>query len=212
MPALHPQLPSPEDIATWIRDQRYSLDLSQTELAKKAGISPSQLSRIENQSGRATYQMIYEIQETLGELRESSTTPVAEFLKTKHELQSDDYRFAYIVPGDSVSTAGAIMHELDISQLPVLSDAGENIGRITDQDLLSASLSPDDRVEEHMRRPFPSIPGDAPQSTVKTQLRTNEAILVTPGDTDLPVVESTSFAGILAPADFTETLKRGENL
>lgn len=207
MPTANPQLPAPEELAAWIRDQRYLHDLSQTELAEQVGISPSQLSRIENQSGRATYQTLYEIQEALEELGDPTAQSVGDVLARKHEGRSEDYTLAVASPTESLAAVGQRMRDLDISQLPVFDAENKHVGRIADQDLIATAVDSHDPVEEHMRRPFPEIPADAPASTARNHLRTNEAVLVTAGDTDLEPHKG-SVVGILSPADFAgETLE-----
>lgn len=207
MPVSHPRLPAPDELAAWIRDQRYVHDLSQTELADRVGISPSQLSRIETQSGRATYQTLYDIQDVLETLGDAESSPVAQILEAKAAARSEEYTLAYATPTQPIADVGQRMNDLDISQLPVFTEAGDNVGRITDQDLVSLSVEAHDTVEEHMRRPFPEVPADAPQSTARNQLRTNEAVLMTPGDTGQQPVDQTGVVGILTPADFTGELR-----
>ena len=203
MTTTQPRLPPPEELAAWIQDQRYVHDLSQTELAERVGISPSQLSRIENQSGRATYRTLYDIQQALEAEGDPSETAVAECLEQKQQAYGEEYRLRYVEPETSIVEAGNLMNDLDVSQLPVISESGENVGRIAAQDLLSTEVGRAETVGDHMRRPFPEIPADAPESTARNHLRTNEAVLVTSGDTELPTHGETRFVGILTPADFT---------
>ena len=203
MTTTQPRLPPPEELAAWIRDQRYLHDLSQTELAEKVGISPSQLSRIENQSGRATYKTLYDIQQTLEEVSDPSTKPVSERIQVKNQEYGEEYSLAYVSPDTSIIRAGELMNDLDVSQLPVIAESGENVGRIAAQDLLSTTVEREEPVSDHMRRPFPEIPADAPESTARNHLRTNEAVLVRPGETDLQTHGTTGLVGLLTPADFT---------
>lgn len=200
MPTPDPQLPPPEEIGAWIRDQRSQYDISQQELAKRAGISPSQLSRIENRTGRATYQTLYDLQQLFADISDTDQSRIADLVRHKHDTVSEELTLVWAAPDQRIESLIDQLQQLDISQLPVL-DMGENVGRLTTQQLVASGVDPDDLVEDHMGRPFPELPADAPVSTAREHLQTNRAILITPGGTDLQAIESTGFAGVLTPVD-----------
>lgn len=54
-----------------------------------------------------------------------------------------------------------------------------------------------------MRVPFSEIPADAPSTLARDLLDTNEAVLITPGQTNLADLEKNLCVGILTPSDFT---------
>lgn len=57
-------------------------------------------------------------------------------------------------------------------------------------------------VQQHIRVPFSEIPADAPATLARDLLDTNEAVLITPGQTNLADLEKNLYVGILTPSDF----------
>jgi predicted transcriptional regulator len=93
------------------------------------------------------------------------------------------------------------MEDLNISQLPVIDQSGQSVGRLTERYLLEVTDLTTD-VRQHMRTPFPEIPADAPATLARDLLDTNEAVLITPGQTNLSKTEDNPYVGVLTPADF----------
>lgn len=198
------ELPPPEEIGDWLRRTRREHDITQTDLADRSDVSPSQISRIESQQGGTAYHTIYRIQQELLTMIEPDTThSIAAVLTGKHDSRDAAYTLATVAADASISTAIDTMQRLQISQLPVITEDGTAVGRLTERDLLGATDS-DARVKTHMRPPFPELPANTPVTIARELLETNEAILVTPGDTDLEPVGEHDYVGILTPSDFTQ--------
>lgn len=199
------ELPPPEELADWLRETRTAHDVTQTELAERSEVSPSQISRIESQRGGTAYETIYRIQQELLALIETeSTLQVADVLSKKHATHPDDYELAYVEPTASIETGVDIMQGLKVSQLPVFENGVNSVGRLTERDLLEAT-NPTDVVKDHMRPPFPEIAADTPASIARDLLETNEAVLITAGKADRSPSEEHGYVGILTPSDFART-------
>jgi predicted transcriptional regulator len=198
------ELPPPEELADWLRRTRRENGITQTDLAHRSDVSPSQISKIESQQGGTAYHTIYRIQQELLAMIESETTrPIAAVLTQKHDSHDAAYTLASVAPDASITTAVDMMQQLQISQLPVIAADGTSVGRLTERDLLDTTDS-DARVKKHMRPPFPELTADTPATIARDLLETNEAILITPGNTDLEPVGEHNYVGILTPSDFTQ--------
>lgn len=196
------ELPAPEELADWIRSMRNEHGITQTELAARIGLSPSQISRLEGQKGDASYKTMYRLQQALRTMAEASTTAtVRDILDAKHQRYDDTYRFVSAQAGDTLHAVAEIMDDLDISQMPVF-DGDTSIGRITQQDILKADdiHSP---VKQHMRPPFPEIGEDTPVSIARDLLQSNEAVLVRYSEGNEDQEDDHPYAGIVTPADFS---------
>jgi predicted transcriptional regulator len=197
------ELPPPEEIADWLRTTRKNHDVTQKELAERAEVSPSQISRVESQKAGTAYEKIYRIQQELSALTdEKSKINVEDILSKKHASRSSEYELAFINPTEPIEIAVDIMEELNISQLPVIEESGKSVGRLTERDLLTAQkLST--RVEEYMRPPMPELTAETPASIARDLLKTNEAVLITPTQDMSSTTENHRYIGILTPSDFT---------
>lgn len=215
------KLPSPEELANWFRETRREHGITQTALADRAGISPSQISRVESRSGDASYETMYRIQRELLSIieRQSGVTRSAgDIVQEKHQRYGDEYGLVGVEPSARVEDVVTKMASLNVFQLPVITDKGESVGRITERDLIEEDCRNRDRIKTHMRSPFPEVGADTPATIVRDLLQTNEAVLVTndgredlsitvnlvtPGDTANGSITDHHYAGILTRADFT---------
>lgn len=196
------ELPPPEELGEWLRATRSEHGVTQTELADRLDVSPSQISRIESRQGGARYETLYRVQQELLTLIDSeSTTNVRDVLARKHDFRPPVYELVSVAPTESVETAIEQMEDLNISQLPVIDQSGQSVGRLTERYLLEVTDLTTD-VRQHMRTPFPEIPADAPATLARDLLDTNEAVLITPGQTNLSKTEENPYVGVLTPADF----------
>jgi len=196
------ELPPPEELGEWLRATRSKHGVTQTELADRLDVSPSQISRIESRQGGARYETLYRVQQELLTLIDSeSTTYVRDVLARKHDFRPPAYELVSVAPNDSVEKAIEQMEDLNISQLPVIDQSGQSVGRLTERYLLEVTDLTTD-VRQHMRTPFPEIPADAPATLARDLLDTNEAVLITPGQSELSKPEDNPYVGILTPADF----------
>lgn len=219
------KLPSPEELADWFRATREEYDVTQTTLASRAGISPSQISRVELRSGDASYETMYRLQQELLSIIEQQsgvTMSVGDVLATKHQQYGDEYGFVGVEPSARVEDIIETMAALNVSQLPVITRKGESVGRITEHDLIDEDCQNRDRIKTHMRSPFPEVGVETPATIGRDLLKTNEAVLVTDGETvessvevelitagsrEEGSVDNHHYAGILTRADFTSEMQ-----
>jgi len=196
------ELPPPEELADWFQRTRQEHSITQTELAERVGLSPSQISRLESQRGGTGYETMYRLQqELLAMIADQSVTRVEEIVSAKHDTRGEEYELVTAAPDEAVTEVVETMQEQQISQLPVLTRDGESIGRVTERDLLTIE-GPDDPVKTYMQPPFPEVPADTPISIARDLIEHNEALLVTPVQTDISDTGTSDYLGILTPSDF----------
>ena len=194
-----PQLPDLPTVGSWIREKRNTLDIKQKDLAERADISPSRLSRLENGKGNPSYEAVYRAYAELNSLQE--TTSVEHLLKKK-QGQYDDLKFEYVKPSDSCREGAELMTQYEISQLPVI-DQTQSTATITEGDLMEIDYTKRDiTVDNVASSPLPEVPVTESQQTVRNLLQTSPAVLlVATEQSDLPAVVG-KYAGIVTPADF----------
>ncbi|HMK15339.1 MAG TPA: helix-turn-helix domain-containing protein, partial [Methanomicrobiales archaeon] len=115
-------IPTPEEI----RSRRVMLGLTQTELARKAGISQSMVARIESGSVDPRVSTLTRIVAVLSE-------------KEKPPYRAGDVMHTPVYsvgPAEPVSRAVEIMEKSDVSQLPVI-DRGVPVGCISESAIVS---------------------------------------------------------------------------
>ena len=194
------ELPPAEELADWLRKTRQKHHITQTDLAQRAEVSPSQISRLESQSGGTAYKNMYRLQrELLTMIADESEPRVRKILEMKED-DNGELELETVEPEDRVSSAVDIMKKYQISQLPVLTSNNESAGRLTERDLLNAS-DPEAPVKKYMRAPLPEVPADTPVSIARDLLEENEALLITPGQERTTDSKDDLYVGILSPAD-----------
>ncbi len=155
---------------------RRALGLTQKELAKLAGVSQSTIAKIENGNLMPSYEIARKIFTVL--LTTPKNEPAAEEVMSKYVIS--------VKPSDRIDKAMELMHEYDISQLPVIDDH-RNIGSITDRGVLAASQEIDWHellkmpVRAIMEDPFPTVGLKTPVSAFSALLKIFPAVLVTDG-------------------------------
>ncbi|HVN65479.1 MAG TPA: CBS domain-containing protein [Methanomicrobiales archaeon] len=165
-------IPTPEEI----RARRVMLGLTQTGLARKAGISQSMIARIESGSVDPRVSTLTRIVAVLSQA-EKPPYRAGEVMHTP----------VYTVgPGEPVSGAVEIMEKNDVSQLPVI-DGGVPVGCISESAIVSALEegglhgSGSRPVRDFMEPGFPTVPLEADVRDVVHLLRENHAVLVVDG-------------------------------
>ena len=135
-----------------IRQQRVLLDMTQTELAKEAGVSQSLVAKLERGRLNPSYESVRSILEAL-ERHHRVQEPTAAELMHKDPLAA--------TPGERMSDVLARMKQHGISQLPVL-DRKRPVGQVSEAVVLQRmehGLSLDElkalRVREVMGPPMP---------------------------------------------------------
>ena len=152
-------LPTPEDI----KKLRKKVGLTQTELAKLAGVSQSLIARIEKGT----------VDPRLSTLRRIIEAIKLVEMRAKKAKSAKDVMYSPVITiksSDKVKKAIELMEEYAISQLPVVNDNGVPVGSITESTVLKKLLSGEPekilklKVEEIMEESFPTI---TPSTNIK---------------------------------------------
>ena len=175
------EIPTPEDL----REKRQALNMTQSEIADRAGVSQPLIARIENgdvDPRLSTVARIVEVFET-----------AEEDVVTAGDLMSDEV--VTVSPDDTVRDAVETMQEAQFSQLPVVED-GVPVGSTSDAMVARARSETDDlphaRVGDIMGESFPTVSPGADITTVSRLLNHSSAVLVT---------REGKLAGIITDAD-----------
>lgn len=152
-------LPTPEDI----KKLRKKVGLTQTELAKLAGVSQSLIARIEKGT----------VDPRLSTLRKIIEAIKLVEMRAKKAKSAKDVMYSPVITiksSDKVKKAIELMEKYAISQLPVVNDKGVPVGSITESTVLKKLLSGEPekilkiKVEEIMEESFPTI---TPSTNIK---------------------------------------------
>jgi len=152
-------LPTPEDI----KKLRKKVGLTQTELAKLAGVSQSLIARIEKGT----------VDPRLSTLRRIIEAIKLVEMRAKKAKSAKDVMYSPVITiksSEKVKKAIELMEKYAISQLPVVNDNGVPVGSITESTVLKKLLSGEPekilklKVEEIMEESFPTI---TPSTNIK---------------------------------------------
>ena len=170
-------LPKIEDI----KRRRKILELTQTELAKMAGISQSLLVKIEAGRVSPTYDKAERIFLAL------------ESIETKNEKKASDVMNKKVVTAkenDKIDKIALLMKQKGISQLPVIDAHDRVIGSITESSILDnpSAKTVCDALDESLS----TINKNTPLKSVRELLKHNSAVLV---------MEKQKIAGIITKSD-----------
>jgi predicted transcriptional regulator len=174
------ELPTPTDL----RDRREELDLTQAELADRAGVSQPLIARIEGDDVDPRLSTLRRIVEALEEVE-------GDIVRARDLMHAD---VASVAPDDSVAEAVDIMGEEGYSQLPVVRD-GRPQGMISNADVRHRALEVDPTelpVAEVMNPATETVGPDATLDEIDTRLDLNTAIVV---------VSDRGVEGIITEAD-----------
>jgi predicted transcriptional regulator len=172
-------IPTPDEL----RSRREILDMKQTELARRAGISQSMVARIEAGGVDPRVSTLNKIINVLNSADQKRITAV-QIMHTP---------VISVNPADTVSRALDIFEKNNISQLPVI-DRGVPVGCISEAVIVKAI----EQQRLHKVQPFyvgdftepgfPSVPPDMDVETVVNILQQNHAVLVIDGGVVLGVI------------------------
>jgi len=176
---------------------RKALGLTQTALAKLAGVSQSTVVKVEKRQMNPSYDIVCRIMNALeAEVRRQEQTAVVDEVLTR-KVQYIDARL-------SLEEAASEMRRQKFSQLPVFHQ-GRNVGSISDKtitNLILAGKEPRElariHVEDVMDPPFPQIDAKAPVELAASLLRHYNAVLV---------VDRGDVAGIVTKSDLMKLLR-----
>jgi predicted transcriptional regulator len=176
-------LPTPQDL----RERRDGLELTQADLAERAGVSQPLIARIEGGDVDPRLSTLRRIVEAL----EAAEGDVVRARDLMHE------EVVSVSPDESARTAETRMEESAFSQLPVI-QTGVPVGSISHSDIIRAG---DDvgnlPVREVMSESFPSVSPDATVDEVRNLLDHYKAVMVT---------EAGETVGIITEADVAREL------
>ena len=156
---------------------RKALGLTQTALARLAGVSQSTIVKIEKKQMNPSYDVVRRIMNSLQtELKKQEKKALVEQIQTK-KVQSVDAKM-------QLDAAAAEMRRWKFSQMPVFHN-GHSVGSISDKVINNLILSGRDprelahiRVEEVMEPAFPQVDSKAPVELAAGLLRHYNAVLV----------------------------------
>ncbi|RLG21147.1 transcriptional regulator [Methanosarcinales archaeon] len=163
------KLPSPEDL----RRKRHELHLTQSEVAKMAGLSQPMIARIESGDVDPRLSTIKRIVDALNRAEERRAI-------VKDIMHSP---VIGVSPDEPVMKAVSIMESHGFSQIPVLREGvcvgSISVGLITEYiTKYGAENVRNKRVDELMDEPLPTVPIITDISTVSKMLDTHLAVLV----------------------------------
>ena len=156
-----------EQVAEMLRRKRQRLGVKQKKAADLAGLSPSQVNRMEKNSVNPSYNAVYELYRALETLETEKAETAAELM---HE------GVCWVFDEDSLETAAKKMRENDFSQLPVKKNV-ENAGRITERKILE-SRKPDQEVGEVAGSELMSVNEGTRLEVIEEILKQEPAVLV----------------------------------
>lgn len=157
-----------EQVSKMLRKKRRRIEATQKKAADAAGLSTSQVNRIEKNTVNPSYRSIYKLYEALNQLEQDEAANAS-------ELMHEDISWAKTT--DSLEKVARKMRKNDFSQLPVKNNEEKNIGRITEQSIIEAA-DPDLKVEEVMKQGLMEVNPGTDIEIVKEILRQEPALLV----------------------------------
>ncbi len=157
---------------------RKALGLTQTALARLAGVSQSTIVKIEKKQMNPSYDVVRRVYNALqAELKKQEKKALVEQVQTR--------KVQYVEAKMPLETAVDEMRHWKFSQMPVM-NAGRPVGSISDKvinNLILSGKDPKDlariRVEEVMEPAFPQVDSKAPVELAASLLRHYNAVLVT---------------------------------
>lgn len=177
-------LPTPADL----RERRKELDLTQSELADRAGVSQPLIARIEGGDVDPRLSTLRRIVEALDETE--GDVPRA------RDLMHTDV--VSVRPDDAVRDAVRKMDEEAYSQLPVL-EHDRPVGSISQGDLVDVPEEARDApVSEYMVESFPNVGTDASLDEVRHLLEYYKAVVVTENGETVGIITEADVAGRLS--------------
>lgn len=185
-------IPSPEEL----RMLRVKAGLTQSEVAKRAGVSQSLIARIEGGKVNPRVSTLLKIYSALKGFLED-------------ELCACDVMSSpviYVTPDVKLVDAAKILWEKGFSQLPVIkSESSENVGTLFDDDILVAFMRENARasqltVADVMSDPLPIVPCNTKIRVVARILSKGvPAVLVEQGMSIVGIITKSDIAKLLLP-------------
>ncbi|WP_094228316.1 CBS domain-containing protein [Methanolobus psychrotolerans] len=163
------QLPSPDEL----KQKRIDLGLTQSDLAKRAGVSQPLIARIEAGDVDPRLSTLRKIIDVFNDIEKEDI-----YLRDimNRELIS-------VSPDESVDTAVQIMEKYNISQIPVIHE-GISVGSISEDMIVRSMTDKKSSVVSHMKigdimgDSFPTLPPNTDVKTASYMLEKHPAVLV----------------------------------
>ncbi len=163
--------------ASDIRRMRKAMDVTQTELSRKSGISQSTIAKIERGRISASYDTVVKLFETLDDMAKGGRRDV-----TAADVASKD--IVTVQSTDKVKVASELMRTAGYSQLPVLT-GDTPVGSISERgifDMIRGGKTMDDLKDASvsciMDESFPLVAENTPMSSVTAIMSDSPAVLV----------------------------------
>ncbi|MBE6518606.1 MAG: CBS domain-containing protein [Thermoplasmata archaeon] len=182
--------------ATDIRKIRIGMDITQSDLAARSGISQSTIAKIERGKISASYETVVSLFNTLEAMRHDigkGLTAADVCSKSVVSIQSDE----------TIQSAARLMEETGYSQFPVFNGTNP-VGSISERDifdLISSGRMIDEvyrlTVSNAMGDSFPVVSGTTPISTVAGMMSSCNAVLVS---------DKGSIKGMITKADMLKLI------
>ena len=182
------QLPTP----SYIKNKRIELNLTQSNLAKKAGVSQPLIARIEHGSVDPKLS-------TLKKIFDAFESTIKETVFMKDIMHTPIISISSIA---SVDDAARLIEKHGVSQIPVI-DEGVPVGSISEEMIIKsltndrASIVPNMKVSEIMGASFPTVSLNTGVYIVSQMLKQIPAVLV---------MEKGRVVGVVTKYDVIKTL------
>jgi predicted transcriptional regulator len=178
------ELPTPQDL----RERRNALELTQSELAERAGVSQPLIARIEGGDVDPRLSTLRRIVTALEEA-EGGVVRAEDLMHTD---------VISVAPDDAVREAERKMDQEAFSQLPVL-QAGVPVGSISHSDVIHAGENVGELpVSEVMSESFPTVSRDATVDEIRNLLDHYKAVMVTEGGETVGIITEADIASYLS--------------
>ena len=165
---------------------RLDAELTQRKLAELVGVSQAHISKIESERVDPRLSTVNKILQILAEGERKNCRDVM----TK--------RVVFVKPSDKIVKVSELMMKHAISQLPVIENK-RVIGTVTEESIIRnlSSTIADERVENVMRPPLPSVPEETSVNMIKPLLEDHPGVLV---------IKKGDIVGIITRSDLLKTV------
>lgn len=174
----------------YVKQMREQLGISQSELARRVGITQAHVAKIENEKVDARLSTVNKILAVL-EMNKQEKQIKCKDIMTKNVI--------YINPDNRVDKAIQLMRKFNVSQVPLLEDHVP-VGSIKESTILENLDKdlPKRLAREVMEKPFPVIDSEDTIDVAKSLLNFHQAILIS---------EKGKIAGIITKSDLMKLVK-----